>query len=310
MKSFPLFSRMGGKVVNLRRFVRTDTKRWSCFNPSIGQSPNGYAIAFRSSNYVVVPDSGELLVDNGEKIMNQVWFTETNENFELLNLRQLDFSDSPVEMKRGVEDAKLFWRNNKWQFTGVAMERDIPKARIITASIDTKSSKVKDLKLYDGVDANRPEKNWMIPYEKNPNFDFVYGPNSIVKGDKVISSFMTDAKMSRLRGNTNLLTQEDGTYLALMHILYPRKVSAYNPRTFGIQEGLLKNYTHIFVRIDTHGQIVEMGEEFQFVSAGIEFAAGLVEMGDYLVISFGKDDVSSHIGVINKKKVLGTLKKV
>jgi hypothetical protein len=53
-----------------------------------------------------------------------------------------------------------------------------------------------------------------------------------------------------------------------------------------------------------------MGDEFQFIGPGIEFAAGMVEMGDDLVVSFGKEDVSSHIAVIPRSMVLSNLKSV
>jgi hypothetical protein len=102
----------------------------------------------------------------------------------------------------------------------------------------------------------------------------------------------------------------DGTYLALNHILYTRKTRTYDQRMFGMRDGLYKNYTHVFVRYDERGRLIAMGDEFQFIGPGIEFAAGLVEMSDDLVVSFGKEDVSSHIAVILRSMVLSNLKSV
>jgi predicted GH43/DUF377 family glycosyl hydrolase len=53
-----------------------------------------------------------------------------------------------------------------------------------------------------------------------------------------------------------------------------------------------------------------MSEPFRFISKGIEFAAGIIEKDGNIIISFGKDDVSSHLAIIDKKKVLKLLKKV
>jgi len=306
-KAFPLLSKLGGEVFNVKRFAYPDDKSWSLFNPSIGSSPQGYAITFRSSNYVINPDSGELYVETGGPIRNKVFFTETNENMELLDLREISFKDSGLKADRGVEDAKLFWRDGKWHFTAVIMERDIPTARVGHFTLDPKTSAAKLIKIYKGLNPKKPEKNWMASTEENNNFDFIHGSTSIVKGDQVIHLLSDNIKIAPLRGNTNLHSLNDGTYLAVVHILYTRKTRTWDGRIFGMRDGLYKNYTHLFARYDERGQLIELGEEFQFIGPGIEFAAGMVEMGDDLVITFGKDDVSSHYARIPKWKALKML---
>jgi hypothetical protein len=306
-KAFPLLSKLGGEVFNIKRFAYPDDKSWSLFNPSIGSSPQGYAITFRSSNYVINPDSGELYVETGGPIKNKVFFTETNENMELLDLREINFKDSGLKIGRGVEDAKLFWRDGKWHFTGVVLERDIPVARMGHFTLDPKTSAAKLIKIYKGMNPKKPEKNWMAPTEVNKNFDFIHGSTSIVKGDQVIYSLSDNLKIAPLRGNTNLHSLNDGTYLAVVHILYTRKTRTWDGRMFGMRDGLYKDYTHLFARYDERGQLIGLGEEFKFIEPGIEFAAGMVEMGDDLVITFGKDDVSSHYARIPKWKVLKML---
>ena len=299
-----MFSRYGGEIKNLRRFVRTDTKDWSCFNPSIAQGPEGYAMTFRSSNYVIMPESGELHVVTGGSIKNQVWFAETNEKLELLNLRRITCD---TKFERGVEDAKLFWRDNTWMFTGVVLERDIPIARVGLFKLDAKQSRASLVELYDGTNAGKPEKNWMAPYEKNKHFDYIYGANAIVKGNQVITTMTSDKRLAKLRGNTNLHNLGDGTYLAVGHYLYAQRTRTWDNRMFSMRDGLDKNYTHVFMRFDERGTLIALSEEFQFVGNGIEFAAGLVEMGDNYVISFGQKDVSSHLAIAPKKQIMQTL---
>lgn len=306
-KVYPLITKFGGQVKNIRRFAREDSKRWSLFNPSIGQGANGYAMTFRSSNYVILPESGELHVVTGGPIKNQVWFAETNEKLELINLRVITCDNSDIAFERGVEDAKLFWRDNTWMFTGVVLERDIPIARVGLFRLDAKQSRASLVKLYDGTNATKPEKNWMAPYEKNKHFDYIYGANAIVKGDQVITTMTNDKRLAKLRGNTNLHSLGDGTYLALGHYLYPRRTRTWDSRIFAMRDGLDKNYTHVFMRFDERGTLVQLSEEFQFVGPGIEFAAGLVEMGKNYVITFGQKDVSSHVATVPVKNVMQTL---
>ena len=292
------------QIINLKRLAEEDTKEWSCFNPSIGYSPKkGYAIAFRSSNYVILKPHGELHVTNGGKIRNRVYFAELDKHLKLKNFRKIEMP-SDIDLTRGIEDPKLYWRNNSWHFTAVMMEKHTPVARVSVCTLDARAKKVTDIKIYDGPNPDRPEKSWLVPDIKpSEHFDFIYGPHAIVKGNKVIQSMSTERKTANLRGNTHLLEQKDGTYLAVMHRLWTKATRGYSPNVFGMVDGLDKNYSHYFVRFDRFGSVIEMTPGFQFIGPGIEFAAGMVEMGDKLIISFGKEDVSSHLSVIDKSVV-------
>ena len=301
---------LGGEVRNLRRFASPDDKLWSAFNPSIGVSPSGkYAMTIRSSNYVILPH-GELSVTTGDKIANKVWFAELDDNLQLENMRVVDFAPSGWKMRRGVEDGKLLWREGNWMFTGVALERDIPVARHCECYMNSDATAVDKLILFPGVSSGRPEKNWMTASNKPANFDYVYNGNAIIKDDLVISRLRESKVLAGLRGNTHLLELGDGTYLGLMHKLIVSKKQIYIPSRFLHVDSVYKNYHHFFVRVDENGWIVEVSAAFQFVSPGIEFAAGIVEKNGNYVISFGKDDVSSHIAIIEKSKVLKLLKKI
>jgi hypothetical protein len=114
---------------------------------------------------------------------------------ELLDLREISFKDSGLKADRGVEDAKLFWRDNKWYFTGVVMERNIPAARMGVFTLDPKTSTAKLVKMYKGQTAKKPEKNWMTRKDVNKNFDFIHGPTSIVKGDQIVVSLNDNLRL-------------------------------------------------------------------------------------------------------------------
>ena len=305
------FSLLSDKVINLKRFAFPNDKEWSCFNASIGYSPKkGYAIAFRSSNYVILPH-GELYVTSGGKIRNKMFFAEITEDFEIKNFRQIEVPENVLPTPRGIEDPRLFWRGNNWYIAAVMLEEHTPVARFCVCKLDAKAKKVTSIEIYDGIRANRPEKNWLATdINKNSNFDFIYGPNSIVKGDKVIFTMSENHKIAGLRGNSHLVEQEDGTYLAVMHKLWITRSKNYSEKHFGVVDWVLKNYGHYFVRFDKSGKLIEISDAFQFISPGIEFVGGMVEMGDNLVISFGKDDVSSHLSIVPKALAVKMLRPI
>jgi hypothetical protein len=152
------------------------------------------------------------------------------------------------------------------------------------------------------------EKNWMVPYEPNPNFDFIYKCGETIKDNIVV----LDQKIPQygFRGGSCLLDLKDNSYLAIVHRNYEAKYNWYQPEVFGVIEGTIRNYSHCFVRYDWEGRIIQYSEPFQFISPGVEFAAGLVEHENDLIISFGKQDSSSYIAKISKNKILSILKDV
>jgi hypothetical protein len=309
--NYPTIETLGGTVKQVRRLANAKDKLWSAFNPSIGYSPTlGYAMTIRSSNYVIDLDTGYLQVTNGGEVRTRLWFCELDDDLSLVNLREVNFESGDLTLKRGVEDAKLFWRDGSWWFTGVMLEKShTPFARMSLFKYDPKTNVATFVKKYNGPEFTKPEKNWMLPYEPNPNFDFIYGPASIIKNEVFIKYPNLNHKISMIRGNTNLWQIGDD-YLAVVHSLYTKKIIWDNPKTFTKQGGLQKFYTHQFAKYNYKGELTHLTPEFQFEHNGIEFAAGLVAKGDNFVISYGKNDLSSHIAVLPQAVVLHSLKEI
>jgi hypothetical protein len=309
--SYPTIEEIGGSIKKVRRLVDPDDKLWSAFNPSIAYSPSlGYAMTIRSSNYVINLDTGYLEVTTGPEVAARLWFCELDEDLNLVNLRKVKFEADGLSLKRGVEDAKLFWRDGSWWFTAVMLEKGhTPFARMSLFKYDHNKNVATFIKKYPSPEFNRPEKNWMIPYEPNPNFDFIYGPASIMKDDVFIKYPNLNQSITPIRGNTNLLKIGD-EYLAVVHTLYTKKVVWNNPNTFAKQDGLQKIYTHMFAKYNYKGELTHLSSEFQFEHSGIEFAAGIVEKDDNFIISYGKDDLSSHLAILSKSLVLNSLKEI
>ena len=304
------FSELGGTTRQIRRLVDKEVKTWSAFNPSIGITDDGkLAMAIRSSNYVIL-EHGELSVTTSGPIKSQVWFTELNDEFEFQDLRKLDFSAAGIEVVRGVEDPKLLWRDGRWIFTGVFLERNVPIARNCVCYPDKKMTKVEKIEIIPGIDAGRPEKNWMTAYVKPKNFDYIYDANSVVVDDKVVHTLRDNPKLNALRGNAHLIPYDNGTYLGLMHQLKIKRFDKVSQSTFGVMHHVHKFYTHVVIRFDENGRAIEMTDHFKFDGDGIEFAAGFIAHGDDYVISYGRDDITSHLAVIPQKKICKLLKSI
>lgn len=305
---YPTVKQLDGHIIDLRRMAVEGDNLWSATNPSIGHSTrNNFAVIIRSSNYVILP-SGECRMTTNGTVKSKIYFSELDKNFKIKNLREIDTSKLGVKLERGLEDPKLFWRDDAWWFTCVTMEKEhTPVARMAICKLDTKKNKVVSMEKLPGVDIKRPEKNWSVPYKANPNFDFIYGPNAIVK-DGVLTRWMTDnEEISGLRGGTNLLDLGDETYLAVVHRMSSKDTSVWRPQNFGTVDGQVRDYVHYFVRYDNQGKIIALTKGFRFYKPGIEFAAGLVEHKDDFYVSYGSGDVSSHIAVIPKAVVLQSL---
>ena len=317
-EQYPTIRQLGGSVVDVRRFIKDEVvyetdKHWSCFNMCIGYYPKkGYVATFRSSNFIYDPRGLYRIVNGATDFQSKLYFSELDNDFQPKKLREIDFSGvEDYTFTRGVEDAKLFYRDGAWHFTCVVLERNqVEQARMGIAKLDSKCTKVVEFYVVPGLDALVPEKNWMLPYEPNDNFDFIYGPNQVVK-DGTLYGWMTDTpETAMLRGNTNLHSLGDGTYLGVMHRTFTKTDNRYVAESFGTISTTTRDYVHYFVRFGDDGMIISVSEGFKFHSPGIEFACGLVAQKKDFLISFGKNDVSCHVARIPMDTVLQSLKKV
>lgn len=301
---YPLFEDLGGQA-----YLLADSKNpnWSLFNPSIGVDGNGnYAIVFKSSNFKLGFPEYHIKLTHGDSVQNRVYFAEIENDFKTLkNFSEVTLLGLPFPSKKGVEDFRLFWRDGSWWLLGAIQYLNSCNLGLFKYNKELKEATF--VKIFESpYGASYPEKNWMLPYEENPNFDFIYNCGKTIKNGAIIS----DQKITNMnfRGGSCLLDLGDKTYLSIVHRHFGAKYSWYQPELSGVINGVIRNYLHCFVRYDWNGQIIQYTEPFQFISPGVEFAAGLVEYGDDLIISFGKQDASSHIAKISKEKVLSLLK--
>ena len=299
----PFITELGGKIYNVRRLIDPSVKEWSATNLCVAHNlKTGYIGMLRSGNYVIT-ETGAYTVTQESTIRSRIYIGEFDiKTMKFKDLRKLDVSkilDGTI--KRGLEDPKLFYRDNAWHFSCVTMEKKhTTRARMAICKLNSDLTEIVSFKKFPGIDFHRPEKNWMLPDKPNPNFDWIYASNAIVK-DNVLTTYMDDnEEISALRGNTNLFDLGDGTYLAVVHRLLTR-IIMNNTHRF---------YEHYFAQYDNKGRIVAISSPFKFEIDGVEFAAGLTTRGDDFVVSYGSKDVSCHVATIPKAVVLKGLKKI
>lgn len=303
-KSLKIF---GGSAKKLFRFADPDDKMWSAFNPSIAQNPDGkIAMLVRSSNYLLGNYQSYNSLTTGTDIQNRVWFAELDVSLRITDMYELDCVGE-LSFKRGVEDGRLFWRDGRWQMTGVILEKPhTPVARVGLFDVDPVARTATLVEKYPGAADNVVEKNWgVVAGEAVPEFDYIYSPNSVFKNGK-IKELKKPGKFKGIRGGTQLIPWEDG-YLSVGHITRVIGKPIFNHMTFSVQEPKLRDYTHVFIKYKKSGEIERVSEEFIFNVGGVEFASGLLQLKDKLIITYGHNDVEGWMATLDVKIVQSML---
>lgn len=277
----PSLTELGGTVWPI------DTKDVPlAFNPAICKDSEGrLAVVSRRTNYQLDTKFGALTIPSGARsVKNATYFSYLDKKFFPIKWSKVLFQGGP-SLSRGPEDARLIRRGSDFYLSVVLLERDIPRARMGLYKLDVENMLATHVDTYAGIDDKRPEKNWMTQLEHtDTNFSYIKElPNNI-------------------RGGSSLISWGDG-YLALCHKTYLNKNKFYNPLIFGVQEGIERTYTHVFVEFDAEFAIKRVSKEFFLINKGIEFATGLVELGTDLLIGFGKNDKEAWFGKIPSIKI-------
>lgn len=183
----------------------------------------------------------------------------------------------------GLEDARLFWREDGMHAIGVILPIRNNDYRTSQAEvlIDYDKGIYTLIKDY-GQPKNHTEKNWSPPESPSPYFDFAYSVSEVVKDGKVIG---TDDHLA-IHNGSKLLAYKDG-YIQLSHVV----CSVDGQRT----------YAHIAVLRDKHGIGTNISQLFHFnvgwrekLHETIEFVSDMVwssgKEGEELLVALGVKD--------------------
>lgn len=314
------FQSLGGTTKQIRRLVDPSNPKWSAFNPCIGydiDKSSGVFFLLRSSNYFLDSTYQLIRTTANQPITNHLWLADFNPLTEKLeNIRQVSFN-SHLSLTRGVEDARLFYRDGNWYFHAVMLEASHTKQpRVAIFSLNLESATATLIEKLDSPELQKVEKNWMTTYQdQNSNFDFIYSPNRFFSTTtKTITAptISNHPLLHNLRGGTSLykLTNQKVDYISVCHRTTYEDIYGYDPATFSYRHRQSRKYSHCFVGYDSKGMVTHISENFVFESHGIEFATGLIELDGNLLISYGKDDTSSRLAKIKTEVAVQTLNPV
>jgi hypothetical protein len=148
-----------------------------------------------------------------------------------------------------------------------------------------------------GDESSYCEKNWMpiidMPYHfvKWTNGTEVVRYNvETKKTEKVFGSEWKDLGCVDLRGGSQVILFGDYRF-CLNHETFLFKSPA------GRKDG---TYRHRFVVWDKDWNLIKVSERFAFLNAEVEFAVGMCEMGDDLLMTFGFQDNAAYLLRVSK----------
>lgn len=188
----------------------------------------------------------------------------------------------------GIEDIRLFWREDGLHGVGVIIPVDAGHYKLRQAEIliDYEKGTYKLLR-----DLGRPfghaEKNWSPSEHANPYFDYVYSPTQIVKNGQVIGE---DNDLF-IHNGTPLIALPEGGYISIGHVV----LAIFGERTYG----------QIALKFDDMGALIAHSQFFHFNVGWREALQETIEFASGLLWSEGKEGEELLVGLGVKDELLG-----
>lgn len=295
--------------VDLRIYGEIDDHAMRYFNPSIAFHDGKLKIAIRSCNFAVERQGKWYFRDGSAYSKTDVLYGDLDPNsLTVSNLQKLMISDNSPSITKlaGLEDVRLFSRKDGMHAIGFESDRLSRTLHNESASLAEyliKGNELIYLRTLEKPVKEGVEKNWAPTDVPSDKFDFTYSPTEIWKDGKVIGQPTT----SEIHGGSQLLKQEDGTYISIVHekILDP----AFRRLNHLIYDKFV--YHTYLARHNEQGFITHLTKPFTFgTHENIEFASGMVEHENYFIISLGIRDCKFAIAKINRKKLIDLLEPV
>lgn len=294
---------------------------WNASNPSIYAWGDRLRCVVRTVNYKIVdgkyvtpPD--DVIRDDGSW---KGWQIIRTRNFlldldvDLKTTRVVELVDRTGNTRtsypvHGFEDARLFAWKGTWWATATVCDftedgrREIALLQIAEDGVVTWAEPLR------GPWGVHPQKNWM-PLVDVESVKFIYATsrNGDVGSTTVLDLIEDGPRYAaqapagavyghgRLRGGSQGVRVEGGWVFVVHDVAFPG--------------GSERFYLHRFVFFDDQLRLVSMTDPFYFERLGIEFCAGLAQLGDKLVASYAVNDGSSRLGVFDWVRVRRLLRK-
>ena len=273
-----------------------DSREMRDFNPSIDWHEGKLKIAIRRCNFAINPQGSFYFRDGSAYSRTDVMYGELDpDTLRVSGLKRLELIGAPKHTQLcGLEDVRLFSRNFDMCVIGFESDRltrSLHNASATMAEYVIRGDSLVYKRTLKKPSDKRVEKNWSPTDEPSKHFDFTYSDTQVWKDGKVIGTPTT----TQIHGGTQLLKQKDG-YISIVHEkIRDRLARFYDCNT----------YVHYLAKHNDQGFIAQLSKPFRFgTNERIEFAAGMVDYKDDLIISFGIRDAKYGITRVNKAKMM------
>jgi predicted GH43/DUF377 family glycosyl hydrolase len=281
---------------------------WSTFNPTVLACDDQLVAIVRSSNYRIVDGAYQMPPEDAGKIRTENVLAKISPDLVVRSAKVIsgpDYAkaDYPVD---GLEDCRL-----RWGCRGVGVSATVRNAaphadgrcRIATADLDIDDASLGNLRILDGLNVQEHEKNWMpILY----GFGWLHSCNlggHVVTVDQagddldfyeVFRRSESPPIARGWRGGGQVIPFGVG-HLAIVHEV--------------AMDGRQRAYEHRFVWLDNSMTPLQASPPFVFrETKAIEFAAGLAQLGDRVIVSFGVRDAEAWLVEIPEADIWRLLK--
>ncbi len=278
---------------------------WSRFNPSVASGPEGLRMIVRSSNYTMTRQLRYAINDADGVIRTTNYLLDLSPDLAVRSVEPIDDGDlcpePPPFPVLGFEDCRLFHYCGSWWVSATVRDRN-PHGICQIALFRLEATRPVGLHLLSDEANRRHEKNWMpapgvdddalrFIYSCHPTVVLRYNDTAGTVSQEVIQPGPLIAR--RFSGGTHVI-DVNGGHLCLVH-------EAVNFDDGG------RVYTHRWVWFDPDWTLARLSPPFLLKERGVEFAAGLANHGDDLVISYGIWDREAWLATVPLAEVLTLL---
>jgi hypothetical protein len=298
----------GGSIVPLI-INPTETNGTGLLNPSIFNDNGKLILNLRHVQYTLYHTRGKfenrygplayLNPENDITLKTNNYFCSLGDNLSITSSSKIDtsrYDTTPVWEFVGLEDARLVRWNGRLYACGVRRDtKDNGEGRMELSELKISDNKATEISRFRiPVPFNNDsycEKNWMPVLDMPYHFVKWTNPTEVVKVDPTNKTceqvFLGQSYSTKrdIRGGSQVVTIGDYR-IAITHEADLWKNKNNNKEA---------TYRHRIVTWDKDWNVVNISDEFDFMTGYIEFCCGLAIKDDNVLISFGYGDNAAYL---------------
>jgi hypothetical protein len=298
----------GGSITPLI-IPSSETNGTGLMNPSIYNDNGNLILNLRHVQYTLYHTRGKfenrygplayLNPENDIKLRTNNFFCTLDDNLIINTYSKVDTSEHntpPVWEFIGLEDARVVRWDNKLYICGVRRDtKPNGEGRMELSEIVIEDNTVKEISRFRiPVPFNNDsycEKNWMPILDMPYHFVKWTNPTEVVKVDPIKKTcdqvFLGQPYSTTrdIRGGSQVITVGDFR-IAITHEVDLWKNNNQNKEA---------NYYHRIVVWDKDWNVVNISDEFNFITGYIEFCTGMCIHNENVLISFGYEDNAAYL---------------